>query len=79
MNADESEAVVFERYRDADAAIEHFSNISHLMQPILATATVTGEVLGTPNAEMKKQLGKGGPKLFTPWIAFQDQELTEKK
>ena len=41
--------------------------------PILATASVTGEVLGTPNATMKKQLGKGEPKLFTPWIALQDQ------
>jgi quinol monooxygenase YgiN len=34
---DESEALVFERYRDADAAIEH-PNISHLMEPIMATA-----------------------------------------
>ena len=38
FNEDETEAVVFERYRDADAAIEHFSNISHLMEPIMATA-----------------------------------------
>ena len=67
----------FERYRDADAAIEHFSNISHLMEPILATASVTGEVLGTPNAKMKELLRKGGPKLFTPWLALQDQELVE--
>ena len=73
FNEDESEAVVFERYRDADAAIEHFSNISHLMEPILATASVTGEVLGTPNAKMKAQLGEGGPKLFTPWIVLRDQ------
>ena len=77
FNEDESEAVVFERYRDADAAIEHFSNISHLMEPILATASVTGEVLGTPNAKMNEQLGKGGPKLFTPWMALQDQELAK--
>ena len=35
LNEDESEAIVFERYRDADAAIEHFSNISHLMEPIM--------------------------------------------
>jgi len=69
---------VFERYRDADAAIEHFSNISHLMGPIMATASVTGEVLGTPNAKMKEQLGKGGPKLFTPWMALHDQELAEE-
>ena len=74
LNEDESEAVVYERYRDADAAIEHFSNISHLMEPIMATASVTGEVLGTPNAKMKEELGKGGPKLFTPWMALQDQE-----
>jgi quinol monooxygenase YgiN len=70
FNDDESEAIVFERYRDADAAIEHFSNISHLMEPLLATASVTGEVLGTPNAKMREQLGKGEPKLFTPWIAL---------
>ena len=74
MHEDESEAVVYERYRDADAALEHFSNISHLMEPILATASVTGEVLGTPNPKMKEQLGKGEPKLFTPWIALQDQK-----
>jgi hypothetical protein len=28
-----------------------------------------------PNAKMKEQLGKGGPKLLTPWMASQDQEL----
>ena len=77
FNADESEAMVFERYRDANAALEHFSNISHLMKPILATASVTGEVLGTPNATMQQQLGKGGPQLFTPWMALQDQELAK--
>jgi quinol monooxygenase YgiN len=68
FNADETEAIVFERYRDADAAIEHFSNIGHLMEPLMATASVTGEVLGTPNAKMKELLAQGGPKLFTPWM-----------
>ena len=70
FNEDESEAIVFERYRDADAALEHFSNIGHLMEPIMATASVTGEVLGTPNAKMKEMLGTGEPKLFTPWMAM---------
>lgn len=72
FNADESEAIVFERYRDADAAIEHFANISHLMEPLMATASVTGEVLGTPNAQMREQLADGGPPtLFTPWMAIE--------
>jgi quinol monooxygenase YgiN len=77
FNEDESEAIVYERYRDANAALEHFSNISHLMGPLMATASVTGEVLGTPNAKMKELLGKGGPKLFTPWMALQDPESPE--
>jgi quinol monooxygenase YgiN len=79
FNENESEAMVFERYRDADAAIEHFSNISHLMEPLMATASVTGEVLGTPNAKMKELLAKGGPQLFTPWMALQDQQLAKEE
>ena len=35
----------------------------------METATVTGEVLGTPNETMRSQLGAGEPKLFTPWMA----------
>jgi quinol monooxygenase YgiN len=73
FNADESEAIVFERYRDADAALEHFANIGHLMEPLMATATITGEVLGTPNAEMRRNLTGEQPKLFTPWMTLQDE------
>ena len=79
FNEDESEAVVFERYRDAEAALEHFSNISHLMAPIMATASVTGELLGMPNATMREQIGKGPPTVFTPWMALQDQEVAKEK
>jgi hypothetical protein len=57
---------------DSDAAIEHFANISHLMEPLLATATITGDVLGTPNAEIRKNLSTGGPKLFTPWMTMEE-------
>jgi quinol monooxygenase YgiN len=76
---DESEAIVFERYRDADAALEHFANIGHLMAPLMATATVTGEVLGTPNAEIRANLSKGGPKLFTPWMTIEEDPLGSRR
>jgi len=72
FNDDESEAIVFERYRDADAALDHFANIGHLMEPLLATAVVTGELLGTPNEKMRAQLGEGEPKLFTPWMTMHE-------
>src|SRR4029453_4742140 len=69
FNDDESEAILFERYQDADAALEHFANIGHLMEPLMATAPVTGEGLGTPNETMRAQLGAGEPKLFPPGVA----------
>lgn len=65
FNADETEAIVFERYRDIDAAMEHFAHIGHLMESLLQTADVTGEVLGRPSPKMR--LGDGGPNLYTPW------------
>ena len=40
----------------------------------MATASVTREVLGTPNAKMKELLGTGGPRLVTPWMALQEAE-----
>lgn len=68
FNHDETEAIVYERYRDIDAAMEHFAHIGHIMQPLMETADVTGEVLGKWSEKM--QLGNGGPKLFTPWLVF---------
>ena len=78
FNADESEAIVFERDRDAAAALEHFANIAHLMAPLMATATISGEVLGTPNAEMRRNLTGDQPKLFTPWLALQDGQASSE-
>jgi quinol monooxygenase YgiN len=72
FNEDESEAVVFERYRDSDAALEHFANIGHLMAPLMETATITGELLGTPNDQIRKNLTGDQPKLYEPWIALSD-------
>jgi quinol monooxygenase YgiN len=74
FNEDETEAIVFERYRDADAALEHFANIAHLMGPIMATASVTGELLGTPNETIRKNLSGDQPKLFTPWLALSERQ-----
>jgi quinol monooxygenase YgiN len=69
FNDDESEALVYERYRDIDAALEHFAHIGHLMGPLMETATVTGELLGKRSPKML--LGEGGPKLYTPWQVFE--------
>ena len=44
------------------------------MEPIMATASVTGEVLGTPNETMLKNLSGDQPKLFTPWLVLSDNQ-----
>ena len=77
FNEDESEAVVFERYRDSDAALEHFANIGHLMAPLMETATITGELLGTPNDEIRGNLSGDQPKLFEPWMTMDEEAVTE--
>jgi len=65
--------LVFERYRDSDAALEHFAAIGHLMAPLMETATITGELLGNPNEQIRKNLTGDQPRLFTPWMALEDE------
>jgi quinol monooxygenase YgiN len=64
FNADESEAIALERFRDSQALIDHGQNMADLMEPILATATVTGELLGDPSPELRALLIGDNPQLF---------------
>ncbi|GAA3247942.1 putative quinol monooxygenase [Dactylosporangium siamense] len=68
LNDDESEAIVLERYRDSQALIEHLQHVADLMEPILATATVTGEILGSPDAELRANLAGGAVRLYAPAV-----------
>ncbi|MDQ1496374.1 MAG: hypothetical protein QOG69_2857 [Actinomycetota bacterium] len=65
FNDDESQAVVLERYKNSTALMKHSANISHLMEPIMATASVSGELLGEASAELKASLADGPVGLFT--------------
>lgn len=52
FNDDQSQCIVLERYRDSEALIEHSAHLGDLMQAILATGSVSGELLGEPSAEI---------------------------
>ena len=69
MNADQSECMIIERYRDSEAALAHFANVGHLFAAVFDTVTlVHGELLGEPNAELSANLaGSDAPALFTPY------------
>jgi quinol monooxygenase YgiN len=69
LNADRSECMIIERYRDSEAAIEHAANLGHLFDAVLATVSVVhGELLGEPSEELRAKLaGSDVPALFTPY------------
>jgi hypothetical protein len=67
VNDDESEAIVLERYRDSEALVEHLANLGDIGQAILATGSVSGELLGEPSAELRAQLADSPVRLFTPF------------
>jgi quinol monooxygenase YgiN len=71
FNDDETECIVVERFRDSDALIQHGENLAHLMDAIIATGSVSGELLGEPSPELRARFGPGGPvQLFTPWATM---------
>jgi quinol monooxygenase YgiN len=72
FNEDETEAVVVERFVDSEALIEHGANMSEVSEAVLATATVEGELLGEPNAELRAKLTGPEPQLFTPYMSLNE-------
>jgi len=67
FNDDQSECIVLERYRDSEALIEHFAHIGELMDAIVATGSVSGELLGKPSAELRAKMADTEVRLFTPF------------
>ena len=67
FNDDQSECIVLERYRDSEALIEHAANLGDLIEAILATGSVSGELLGEPSAELREKMADSEVRLFTPY------------
>ena len=58
FNADESECIVLERFRDSDALILHSQNMAPFMESIMATGAVSGELLGDLSEELRDTDGR---------------------
>jgi quinol monooxygenase YgiN len=67
FNDDESECIVLERYKDSEALIEHLAHVGHLMDAIVATGSLSGELLGDLSAELRAKLAGSGVDVFTPF------------
>jgi hypothetical protein len=66
FNEDASECIVHERYRDSDALLEHLTNLGETTA-LFQVCSGEGEVLGTPNAKLRKALEGGPVRIFTPY------------
>jgi len=64
FNDDQSECIVLERYRDSEALIEHAAHLGDLTEAILATGSVSGELLGEPSAELRAKISEPGTRSF---------------
>jgi quinol monooxygenase YgiN len=69
FNSDNSECLVFERYRDSQALLEHLKNLGDTMAAVLQTCSGSGEVCGTPSPELIEQLKDSPVQVFTPFLA----------
>jgi quinol monooxygenase YgiN len=70
FNDDQSECIVLERYRDSEALIQHLANLGDIGEAILATGSVSGELLGEPSAELRANLAGSPVRLFTPFLSM---------
>ncbi len=67
LNDDQSEGIVYERYRDSESLMEHTAHLGDIMEAIVATGSVSGELLGEPSAELRANLTGIVVRLFTPY------------
>ena len=49
FSEDQSECLVFERYRDSNALLEHIANLGETMGALFKTCSGSGELCGTPH------------------------------
>src|SRR5579864_4373915 len=70
FNEDQSECVVYERYRDSEAVIEHGAHVGHLNEAIFATGSVSSELLGEPSAELTALIAGSAIPLFRPFLSM---------
>jgi quinol monooxygenase YgiN len=68
FNADGSECVVRETYRDSEAVLEHMTNLGgELLGALLAACDLEAEFFGDPSEELLEALSSFGPRVYSPY------------
>jgi quinol monooxygenase YgiN len=69
INSDNTECLVFERYRDSQALLDHLKNLGDTMAAILQTCSGSGEICGTPSPELIEQIKDSPVQVYKPFQA----------
>jgi len=76
FNDDESECIVLERFRNSDALVLHSQNMAPFMDAIMATGSVSGELLGDLSEELAAQMAGSPVGLFTLYQSLERRDGT---
>jgi quinol monooxygenase YgiN len=73
FNDDQSECVLYERYRNSEAVIAHATHVGDLMPALFATTgSVSCDLLGKPTAELAASTAGGsGVSIFHPFLSME--------
>ena len=67
FSSDYSECLVYERYRDSDALLEHNANLGKTLAALLETCSASGEICGTPSPKLMKALERSTVRIYAPY------------
>ena len=67
FNSDYSECLVYERYRDSDALLEHNANLRETIAALFQTCSGSGEICGTPSPKLIKALERSSVRIYSPY------------
>jgi quinol monooxygenase YgiN len=70
LSDDESECVIYERYLDSEAVIEHGAHVGEIMPAIFATGSGPSALLGEPNAELAAMTAGSPVTVFRPFMSM---------
>jgi quinol monooxygenase YgiN len=70
LNSDCTECMVFERYRDSEALLQHLTNLGDTMAALMKICSISGEVCGNPSPELRKSMEGSGVRVYAPYQAL---------
>jgi quinol monooxygenase YgiN len=67
FSSDDSECLVFERYRNSGALLEHFVHLGKTMTALFEICSGSGMICGIPSPELLKALEGSPVRIYSPY------------